>query len=42
MKPAAMLIQPARMPFIVNTPPSAIMNSEAEPMIGQAIGCGTA
>ena len=30
------------MPLIMNTPPSAIMNSEAEPMIGQAMGCGNA
>jgi hypothetical protein len=42
MKPAAMPTQPGRMPLNTKTAPSAIMNSDAEPMIGQAIGCGTA
>ena len=33
--------QPPLEPFITNTPPSAMQNSENEPMIGQGIGCGT-
>jgi hypothetical protein len=41
MNPAAMPIHPARMSLNTNTAPSAIMKSDAEPMMGQGIGCGT-
>ena len=41
MKPAAIETQPPRAPLNTNTAPSAIMKSDAEPMIGHGIGCGT-
>ena len=42
MKPAPIDTQPARLPFITNTPPIAIRKRAVDPMIGQGIGCGTA
>src|SRR5687768_6933687 len=41
MNPAATETQPPVMPFMAKTPPSAMRKSDAEPMIGQAIGAGT-
>jgi hypothetical protein len=37
-----MEIQPAGLSLNTNTAPSAIKNSDIEPMTGQAMGCGTA
>ncbi len=42
MEPRAIPTQPPLASFITNTPPSAMQNSAAEPMIGHGIGCGTA
>jgi hypothetical protein len=41
-KPAPIDAQPPSMPLKTNTAPSAIRNSDVEPMIGQGIGAGTA
>ncbi len=42
MKPKAIETQPPLPSLNTNTAPSAMQNSEIEPMIGQGIGCGTA